>query len=120
MPTIMADNDVQGQLQVLLHICNSEEWHELWDSLAGDIQSFESLNVARNTSDRELWLLCQQSQIVLITGNRNEEDANSLEATIRALGDAASLPVLTIGDPVQVLTDREYARRAATRLMEYL
>lgn len=120
MPTIMADSDVQGHLESLLHICNSDEWRELWESLSCDVQSFEHLGIARNTSDREVWLICQRHQIVLITGNRNEEDATSLEATIRELGNSASLPVLTIGDPTQVITDRDYAQRVAVRLMEYL
>ena len=111
MPTIMADSDVQGQLQAILHVCNSPEWHELWESLACEVESFESLGIPRDTSDRDVWLTCQQQEIVLVTGNRNEEDATSLEATIRELGNATSLPVLTIGDPTQVIADRDYAWR---------
>jgi hypothetical protein len=120
MLAIMADNDVERHVQVLLRICNSDEWHEVWASLSCDVESFEGLGTPRNTSDRELWQLCQRHDIVLITGNRNEEHAQSLETTIRELGAADSLPVLTIGDPTLLLSDRDYAGRAAVRLMEYL
>jgi hypothetical protein len=120
MPTIKADNDVERHLQVLLSVCNSDEWREVWDSLACDVWSFEQLCLPRDSSDRALWQACQQANIVLITGNRNEDHADSLEAAIRDLSDTHSLPVLTIGTPLQLLTDREYAERAAVRLMENL
>jgi hypothetical protein len=55
-----------------------------------------------------------------ITANRNAEGPDSLEAAIRTLGTARSLPVVTIGDPDRLLRDRDYAQRAAAQLLEYL
>ena len=66
-------------------------------------ESFERLGLPYNTSDRDLWQLCQQREIVLLTANRNDEGPNSLEATIRTLNAPSSLPVLTIADPELVL-----------------
>jgi hypothetical protein len=54
----------------------------------------------------------------LITGNRNAEGEESLEATIRRETTPHSLPVLTIGDPAKLMHDREYAERVAARLIE--
>ena len=30
MPAIMADHDIEGQMQVLLRLLTSAEWHTLW------------------------------------------------------------------------------------------
>jgi hypothetical protein len=62
----------------------------------------------------------QQRDIVLLTANRNDEGPESLEAAIRTLNDASSLPVLTIADPESVLTSRDYAERVAIQVLEYL
>jgi hypothetical protein len=70
--------------------------------------------------DVYLWRLCQERDIVLITGNRNKEGAESLEAAIAQLGTPESLPVLTIGEPNRIFSSREYAHQAAERLLEYL
>ncbi|MDH3601557.1 MAG: hypothetical protein OEU26_18245 [Candidatus Tectomicrobia bacterium] len=82
MPAIMADHDIEGQMQVLLRLLNSPEWRELWSELAIQVESFMSLGLPTNTPDVELWQVCQAQEIVLITGNRNQEDPASLEATL--------------------------------------
>ena len=69
-------------------------------------------------SDRDLWQLCQQREIVLLTANRNDEGPNSLEATIRTLNASSSLPVLTIADPELVLASRDYAERCGSAAPE--
>lgn len=120
MPRLMADNDVGGHLEVLLNICRSAEWRDVWAVLEVTIESFESVGLSRNASDRDLWEICQRREILLITGNRNRMGPFSLEATIQLLGTASSLPVLTIGKPGHVYFDHEYAKQAAIRLMEFL
>ena len=82
--------------------------------------SFERLGIPYDTSDRELWQLCQRREIVLLTANRNDEGADSLEATMQALNTPSSLPVLTIADPELVLANRDYAEQVAIRVLEYL
>ena len=74
----------------------------------------------RILSDRDLWQVCQQREIVLLTANRNDEGPESLEATIRALNDPGSLPVFTIADPESVFMRRDYAERVAIQILEYL
>ena len=107
-------------MQVLLRLLTSAEWDALWTELAVRVESFASLGVPPNTPDADLWQLCQTQQIILITGNRNEEGPTSLEATIQASNTPTSLPVLTISEPQRLLSSRAYAHQVVERLVEYL
>lgn len=120
MPSLMADHDVEGHFRVLLRVVMSDVWHDFWAALGYQIQSFESLGIETNTADVRLWHLCQERDIILITGNRNKEGPESLEATIEQFNTPESLPVLTIGEPNRIFSSREYAHQAAERLLEYL
>jgi hypothetical protein len=120
MAAIMADHDCEGQMQVLLRLLTSTEWQALWTELAVRVASFASLGVPPNTPDADLWRLCQTRQILLITGNRNEEGPASLEATLQAANTPTSLPVLTLSEPQRVFSSHAYARRVVERLVEYL
>ncbi len=120
MPKIMADHDVEGHLEILLRIWTSSPWNELWQQLACEIESFRRRGIAYDTTDAELWRLCQQEGIVLITGNRNAESDEFLEATIQRNTTQTCLPVFTIANPARVLSDRDYAERVAERILEYL
>ena len=119
MPAIMADHDIEGQMQVLLRLLVSGEWRLLWTELAIRVESFASLGVLVDTPDGELWRLCQTRQIVLVTGNRNNEGPESLEAVIQEANTPTSLPVLTIGEPQRIFSSNMYAHQVAERLMEY-
>jgi Domain of unknown function (DUF5615) len=120
MPTIMADHDVEGHLRVLLSIWSSPTWVEVWADLSCNIQSFERLGIESDAPDEEIWRVCQEQEIVLITGNRNNESDDSLEATIRRIGTSNNLPVLTIADPDRLMKDRSYAEEVAFRVYDYL
>jgi hypothetical protein len=116
----MADHNIEGQFVMLLRIWTSAPWAPLWESLAIEVESFERLGIPYNTSDRELWQVCQQRNIILLTANRSDEDTDSLEATIRDLNTPSSLPVLTIANPELVLVSQNYAERVAIQVLEYL
>lgn len=120
MPAIMADNNVEGQLDILLDIFHEPTWREIWISLNLPLETFESLKLPRETKDSTLWNICQQREIILITGNRNRHDADSLDATIHASNTPDSLPVITIANPKQIVRSKAYAKKAADRLIEYL
>jgi hypothetical protein len=120
MPKIMADHNAGGHLKVLLGIWSSPDWSELWSEVACEIKTFEDLGLDRSVADNELWRVCQERQIVLITGNRNSQGEDSLEMTIRREGAREHLPVMTIADPEELIRNREYAERVAARLLEFL
>lgn len=55
--------------------------------------------------------------MLLLTNNRNMDDADSLELTIREESNSLSLPVLTIG-AIDNMVESSYRRRCAERLVE--
>jgi len=120
MPRIMADHSVEGHLHVLADIWSSPAWGDIWEAMECEIESFARLGIPQDAPDTDLWELCQEEEIVLVTGNRNAEGAESLENAMATLGTPQSLPVITIGDPDRLLRDRHYAQRAAAQLLEYL
>lgn len=120
MPAIMADHDIEGQVQVLLRLLTSGEWRRLWTELAVRVESFASLGVSLDIADAELWRLCQTGQVILITGNRNQEGPESFAAVIQVENTSISLPVLTVGEPRRIFSRGMYAHRVAERLLEYL
>jgi hypothetical protein len=59
MAGIMADHNVEGHFVVLLRLWTSAAWRAVWESLQLEVESFERLGIAHDTSDRDLWQLCQ-------------------------------------------------------------
>jgi hypothetical protein len=117
---ILADVNIEGHVRFLNRLMQTPSRAEIWTHLNLAVRFFPELGMDRTTPDRAVWQRCQQDGLVLITANRNEEGEESLEATVRALNTAASLPVFTLGDPDRVVADREYADRVADRILEYL
>ena len=119
MVGILADINVQGHLNFLLHVWESKDWREIWESLSLSIHTFEDFGLNKNTSDKALWEECQNRKIALITANRNDDGPDSLEATIRNQNNPNSLPVFTLGDADRVFEDKGYAARTAIQLLQY-
>jgi len=71
----------------------------------------------RESSDRDVWNTCQREGFVLLTGNRNHDGSDSLEAVIFEPDAIGFLPVFTVSDPDRVLADRLYAERIADDLL---
>lgn len=120
MPSILADGNVEGHLKALVHVLEAPAWREFWAALDVEIVTFEHLGLAKDVSDRILWRACQQRDVILITGNRNAEGPESLEAAIRLENTNSCLPVLTIADPARIDTDRAFTEDVAERFLEVL
>jgi hypothetical protein len=88
--------------------------------LAVPLLAFEDVGLSDTSPDDRVWRLCQQSQWVLITGNRNSRGQNSLTQTIQRENATDSLPVITIGDPKQVMGSPSYVERLTGKLLDYL
>jgi hypothetical protein len=84
------------------------------------METFPALGLSYDSPDAVIWRTCQKEKLVLLTGNRNDEGPDSLEAVIRDENQPGSLPVFTISDPRRLLHDRLYAERVAERLLDYL
>jgi hypothetical protein len=117
---ILSDVNIQGHVFILVQILTSKDWKGLWEPLNLPLFSFQELNLAPDIGDDSLWEICQKEELVLITGNRNQDGPTSLEAAIRASNTLDSLPVLTIGTSKKVYSDRTYAEKAAAKMVEYL
>lgn len=117
---LLADNDVQGHVGHILDRCRSTEWAEFWAEVEVPLLGFQDAGLAANAPDAVVWDLCQRRNLVLITGNRNLEGPEALEAVIRSRGTIAHLPVFTIADRDRVLRDSSYCDRVAARLIELL
>ncbi|HQU42883.1 MAG: hypothetical protein B7Z73_05310 [Planctomycetia bacterium 21-64-5] len=120
MTGILADVNIQGHVDLLMDLVRSDEWIEFWQFLNLAYVTFGDVGLAEQASDADIWQLCQDQGYVLITSNRNQDSADSLEATIRARGSTDSLPVLTLADAERVRHDRQYAGRVVVSLIQTL
>src|SRR5207248_498154 len=91
-----------------------------WNSLGLSVQNFSALGLSRESPDAVVWRTCQKEKLVLITGNRNADRPDSLEAVIRAENQPDSLPVVTLANLERLARDHLYAEKVAERLLEYL
>ena len=119
MKGVIADANFLGQLKRLLTILESEEWLPYWQPLSLQVYDFDDIGLSLDAADRIVWERCQHEKLVLITGNRNDDGPDSLEAVIREAG-GSGLPVFTISDERRVMQDGNYARKVAINLLEYM
>jgi hypothetical protein len=110
----------RGQFRIVLRTLQTPAWRDLWAALDIREETLGHLGLAKDVADDTLWWECQRRETILITGNRNAEGPESLEATIRQENSDRSLPVLTLADPVRISGDRAYAERVAERLLEVI
>ena len=63
---------------------------------------FRDALLSSDIDDTKLWRFAQARGMILLTYNRNDDDETSLTATIRRENTAASLPILTIANPLRM------------------
>ncbi len=119
MPGILPDVNIEGHFRILLRLLNEDWREELWNWLNWRTPAFKDLGLSANSSDSIVWKRCQAEELVLFTGNRNQNDLDSLETIIRTLNTFDSFPVFTLGNPKRFLVDRQYAALVADQLLEY-
>jgi hypothetical protein len=69
----MADHDVEGDFDIVLRTLRSGEWSDLWNELNYDVESFMSLGISDDTSDVDLWRLCQE-RMAAVSGTTDHSD----------------------------------------------
>src|SRR4051812_18200041 len=83
MRGILADINVGQQRRAILAIWAPDTWRDLWLGLGLSVVGFPALGLSYDSPDTLIWRTCQREKLVLITGNRNDDGPDSLEATIR-------------------------------------
>jgi hypothetical protein len=117
---LLVDANLDGHARWLDLRLNTEAWKEMRDHLGVTFLSLEQAGLLRTAKDNVVWRLCQEHGYYLLTANRNSEDDDSLEATIRAEGTTTSLPVFTFADADRIYKSTEYLDEVAESLLEYL
>lgn len=120
MKGLLADNNAEGYLQILLRTMLDDTWLDVWNYLDLAVVTFEDIGLARDADDRTLWRKCQQEELILITINRNARGPDSLEAVILSENADQSLPVVTLANPDRIRMDRDYAAKSAESLLDLL
>lgn len=84
----------------------------LWSALATSgwldfdlvrLMTFADTGLPFASTDRAVWRFVQEQGMLLLTGNRNMDGADSLEQTIREENHPAALPVITIARPDRII-----------------
>jgi len=114
MITILIDHNIEGHALRVWDAFQAQGWS---DVIALNMLTFDIVNLAFDSSDRDVWRFAQAQYMVLLTANRNMNEADSLEQTIREENSPTSLPVLTIGNPNRI-SQRVYREAVALRLAE--
>lgn len=114
MSTILVDHDIEGQALILWGALAAEGWLEIYPL---ELVTFVQAGLPVDSSDRTVWRFAQAHGMLLLTHNRNMNDADSLEHTIQEENTPTSLPVITLGR-AERLRERAYRERCVVRLIE--
>jgi hypothetical protein len=92
---LLLNHDLEGQGLFL-----EAGWRETgWEQyLHLELIRLRDLHMPNDATDQEIWPYAQREHFLLLTNNRNREDATSLQATIDRENTQDSLPVLTVSD----------------------
>ena len=120
MPTILIDASIEGHGAVIWMKMQSPEWRELTMVLDVTVRIFRDVGLDPESPDDVVWRFCQTHGFYLLTSNRNEESADSLEATLQREGTATSLPVFTLPLPDRVYHSQAFLERVVDKLLDYL
>jgi hypothetical protein len=120
VPTLLLDENIDGYAEYLSRFLFSPEWNDICLALDVRIVTFSQVGLAKGTSDEQVWEFCQQQHFYLVTDNRNENRADSLETMIRTRTEPTSLPIFTISDINRFRAEREYMESLVAKLLEYL
>jgi hypothetical protein len=111
---VLADVNVEGYVDLLVALLQSDPWKLFWDHLQLRYLRFADVGLVPESPD------VLQMELFLVTDNRNQHVPDSLESTIRKHNTGSSLPVFTIADVQRLRYGREYADLVIESLLIYL
>ncbi len=120
MPGLLTDVNVQGHLFYLRRMMEKAGVLDLVEGLGLGLATFPDLGLDRESDDRTLWNFCQANKWVLFTENRNNEDADSLQAVIQDSWREGHLPVITLANKGRFENSESYALVVAEDVADVL
>ena len=120
MISLLIDVNLDGHALLLDRRLRTSAWLEFYASLDLRLLHFEDVGLDRSTKDEAVWQFCQDHGYFLLTANRNQDSADSLEATIRKKNTSESLPVFTFADAERIYQSPAYLDNVIERLLDYL
>jgi hypothetical protein len=81
--TLLADANINGHVGRLTTQMRGEPWGEFWTHLQLSCVSFADVGLDPADTDAVVWQRCQDQRLLLITKNRNDYGADSLQNVIR-------------------------------------
>src|SRR4051794_20712313 len=120
MPGLLADVNVQGHLAYLERLIENLGLLDMLTGLGLTLVTFPVVELDRHADDRTLWNFCQANDWVLFTENRNNEDENSLQATLQDSWRQGHLPVITLANKGRFENSGDYAAKVAEDVADVL
>lgn len=111
---LLIDHNIEGQAALLWTTITTEGWLDL---IPMRLMRFSDIELAHDSNDRIVWRIAQKHQLLLLTANRNMDDQDSLEQTLREENTLSALPVITISS-IDRMLEMPYRIRCATRIAE--
>jgi len=111
----LIDHNLKGHALALFGAIASQGW---LDILPIQFINFAEVDLAIDSSDRVVWRLAQEKQMILLTANRSMKGKDSLEQVMREENTSNSLPVFTIANADRLLNDVDYRGRCVESLIE--
>ena len=120
VPVILIDVNIEGHCALIWMRMQTEVWRDFTTGLDVTFRTFPDVGLDPASPDDVVWRFCLARGYYLITSNRNEETEDSLEATLRREGTAASLPVFTLPMPDRVYHSPAFLERVVDELLDHV
>lgn len=113
----LVDHNLEGHAVILLGAIANQGW---LDSLSIRFITFADIELPTDSSDKIVWRLAQEKQMILLTANRSMKGKDSLEQVSREENISTSLPVVTIGNADRLINDARYRERCVESLIDII
>jgi hypothetical protein len=120
VPVILIDTNIEGHGAHIWMRMQTAEWRDFASALDVTFRMFREVGLDSATPDDAVWRFCQAHGFYLLTSNRNEESADSLEATLHREGTPTSLPVITLPLPDRVYHSPAFLERVVEKILDYM
>jgi predicted nuclease of predicted toxin-antitoxin system len=113
----LIDHNLERYAVILLGKIASDGWLDL---IPIRFITFREIELSTDSSDRVVWQVAQNNQMILLTANRNMKGEDSLEKTLREDNTPNSLPIVTIGNLDRFRSEPGYRSQCTDRIIEIL